>query len=202
MPLRLAPALTFAALVASPAFAASDAHGGGGFIGGFMYSLTDPVTHTAFLAFAAFLLIAWRMGALKTILGGLDKRADDIRNELEEAQSLREQAAEALALAERRQQDADKEAEAMIAQAKDDAKRIMKEARKDIADRLARREALAEARITRAEAEATQHLHVGPWTQRRAAADAATAAAKRLLAEDTAVDQFESAAREIEKALG
>ncbi|HBT37333.1 MAG TPA: hypothetical protein DEB52_15400, partial [Hyphomonas sp.] len=101
MPLRLAPALTFAALVASPAFAASDAHGGGGFIGGFMYSLTDPVTHTAFLAFAAFLLIAWRMGALKTILGGLDKRADDIRNELEEAQSLREQAAEALALAER-----------------------------------------------------------------------------------------------------
>lgn len=195
MTLRLAPALTFAALVASPASAASDAHGGGGFIGGFMYSLTDPVTHTAFLAFAAFLLIAWRMGALKTILGGLDKRADDIRNELEEAQSLREQAAEALALAERRQQDADKEAEAMIAQAKDDAKRIMKEARKDIADRLARREALAEARITRAEAEATEEV-------RRAAADAATAAAKRLLAEATAVDQFESAAREIEKALG
>lgn len=195
MTLRLAPALAFAALAASPAFAASDAHGGGGFIGGFMYSLTDPVTHTAFLAFATFLLIAWRMGALKAITGGLDKRANDIRNELDEAQNLREQAAEALALAERRQQDADKEAEAMIAQAKDDAKRIMKEARKDIADRLARREALAEARITRAEAEATEEV-------RRAAADAATAAAKRLLAEDTAVDQFESAAREIEKALG
>ena len=113
MTLRLAPALAFAALAASPAFAASDAHGGGGFIGGFMYSLTDPVTHTAFLAFAAFLLIAWRMGALKAITGGLDKRADDIRNELDEAQNLREQAAEALALAERRQQDADKEAEAM-----------------------------------------------------------------------------------------
>ena len=194
MTLRLAPALAFAALAASPAFAASDAHGGG-FIGGFMYSLTDPVTHTAFLAFATFLLIAWRMGALKAITGGLDKRADDIRNELDEAQNLREQAAEALALAERRQQDADKEAEAMIAQAKEDAKRIMKEARKDIADRLARREALAEARISRAEAEATEEV-------RRAAADAATAAAKRLLAEDTAVDQFESAAREIEKALG
>ncbi len=195
MTLRLAPALAFAALVASPAFAASESHGDGGFIGGFMYSLTDPVTHTAFLAFATFLLIAWRMGALKAITGGLDKRANAIRNELDEAQNLREQAAEALALAERRQQDADKEAEAMIAQAKDDAKRIMKEARKDIADRLARREALAEARITRAEAEATEEV-------RRAAADAATAAAKRLLAEDTAVDQFESAAREIEKALG
>jgi F-type H+-transporting ATPase subunit b len=193
MTLRLAPALTFAALAASPATAASDSYGGG-FIGGLMYSLTDPVTHTAFLALAVFLLIAWRMGAFKAITSGLDKRADDIRNELDEAQNLREQAAEALALAERRQQDADKEAEAMIAQAKEDAKRIMEEARKDIAERLARREAQAEARIARAEAEATDEV-------RRAAADAATAAAKRLLAEDTAVDQFEAAAREIEKSL-
>ncbi|KCZ58252.1 MULTISPECIES: hypothetical protein [Hyphomonas] len=194
MTLRLVPALTLAALAASPAFAASDSHGGG-FVGGLMYSLTDPVTHTAFLALAVFLLIAWRMGALKAITSGLDKRADDIRKELDEAQNLREQAAETLALAERRQQDADKEAEAMIAQAKEDAKRIMEEARKDIAERLARREAQAEARIARAEAEATEQV-------RRAAADAATEAARRLLAEDTAVDQFESAAREIEKALG
>ena len=194
MNMRVVPALALTTLVAAPAFAASGSHGAGGFIGGLMYSLTDPVTHTAFLAFAVFLIIAWRMGALKAITSGLDKRADDIRNELEEARNLREQAAEALALAERRQQDADKEAEAMIAQAKEDAKRIMEEARKELADRLTRREALAEARIARAEAEATDEV-------RRAAADAATQAAKRLLAEDTAVDQFESAAREIETAL-
>ena len=138
MSLRFIPALALTASVASPAFAATEEHGGGGFIGGLIYSLNDPVTHTAALALAVFLFIAWRMGALKTILGGLDKRADTIRTELEEAQNLREQAAEALALAERRQQDADKEAEAMIAQAKKDAKRIMEEARKDIADRLTR----------------------------------------------------------------
>lgn len=191
---RLAPALAVSALIASPALAATDAHGGGGFMGGLMYSLTDPVTHTAFAAFAVFLFIAWRMGAFRIVLGSLDSRADAIRKELDEARNLREQAAEALAHAERAAQDADKEAEAMIAQAKEDAKRIMEEARKDMADRLARREALAETRIRRAEQEAAEEV-------RRAAADAATEAARRLLAEDTAVDQFENAAREIEKAL-
>ena len=82
----------------------------------------------------------------------------------------------------------------MIDQAKADAKQIMAEARKDIADRLVRREALAEARIHRAEAEATEQV-------RRAAADAAISAARRVLSEDNGVDQFEAAAREIDRAL-
>ena len=155
---------------------------------------TDPVTHTVMAGIVVFLLIAWRLGAFKAVFGGLDSRAEGIRKELEEAASLREQAAEALAAAERKAQDADKEAEAMIEQAKADAKRIMEEARKDMAERLARREALAVARISRAETEATDEV-------RRAAADAATQAARRLLQEDTATDQFEKAAREIEKAL-
>lgn len=189
------------ALTALPAVAQEAEHGGEhagghgeGFIGGLMYSLTDPVTFTAFLAFLGFVAIAWRMGAFKTVLSGLDARADAISKELEEARNLHEQAAEALAAAERKAQDADKEADAMIEQAKVEAKRIMEEARKDMAERLARREALAEARIARAETEATEQV-------RRAAADAATEAARRLLSEDTAVDQFEKAAREIEKAL-
>ena len=56
----------------------------------------------------------------------------------------------------------------MIDQAKADAKQIMAEARKDIADRLVRREALAEARIARAEAEATASggaFHLGDIRQ-------------------------------------
>lgn len=165
-----------------------------GFVGGLMYSLKDPVTHVAFLAMAAFLLIAARMGAFKVIFGGLDRRAEGIRTELENAASLREQAAEALALAERRAQDADKEAEAIIEQAKRDAKAMLEEARRDLAEKIARREAQAAARITRAEAEAASEV-------RRAAADAATAAARRILAEETSVDQFEAAARDIERAL-
>ena len=155
---------------------------------------TDIVTHLVFAGVVIFFLIIWRLGAFKAVFGGLDSRAEGIRKELEEAANLREQAAEALALAERRQQDADKEAEAIIEQAKADAKSMLEEAKKDLADKIARREAQAEARIARAEADAADEV-------RRAAADAATEAARRVMAEQSSVDQFEAAAREIEKAL-
>jgi F-type H+-transporting ATPase subunit b len=181
-------------MMASLSPVAVAAESSGGFIGGLMYSLNDPVTHTAFLAMIVFLLIAGRMGAFKAILGGLDSRAALIRKELEEAASLREQAAEALALAERRQQDAEKEAEAIVEQAKLEAKAMLEEAKRELAEKIARREAQAAARIARAEADATNDV-------RRAAADAATQAARRLLAEQSSVDQFEAAAREIEAAL-
>lgn len=183
-----------ASVIAAPAMAASGEPGSTGFMDGLAYAASDPVTFVALLALLVFLAIAWRMGALKAIFGGLDSRADAISKELDEAKDLREQAAEALAAAERKQQDADEEAKAIIAQAKTDAKEMMKEARKDLADRLVRREALAEARIARAESEATEEV-------RRAAADAATEAAKALLAGDASTDQFDAAASEIEKAL-
>lgn len=198
---RLSISASLFAMLATPALASEDAHaadaghGGGGFMGGIDYALHDPVTLWAFLAFAAFLAIAVKMGALKAILGGLDDRATGIQKELDDARSLREQAAQALASAERRQQDANDEADAMVKQAKKDAKRIMEEARKDMDDRLARREAMAESRIARAEAEATEEV-------RRTAADAATRAARQLLSDNPVKDQFEAAAKEIESALG
>ncbi len=155
---------------------------------------TDPVTNLVMVGVLIFLAILWRVGAFKMVLGNLDNRAEGIRKELEEAANLREQAAEALALAERRQQDADKEAEAIIEQAKRDAKQMLEDAKKDLTDKIARREAQAVARIASAEAEAANEV-------RRAAADAATEAARRVMADQTGVDQFEAAAREIEKAL-
>ncbi len=158
------------------------------------YALRDPATNVVLAALVIFLLIVWRMGAFKMVGSKLDERAQAISDELEEAKNLREQAAEALALAERRQKDADKEADAIIAQANEDAKLMMEEARRELAERLKRREAMAEARIARAEAEASEDV-------RRAAADAATEAARQLLLDDTSIDQFELAAKEIEKAL-
>lgn len=187
----LAPAFASLSMTAS---ASDDSHGGGGFMGGIDYALHDPVTLWAFLAFVAFLAIAWKMGALKAILGGLDERAENIQKELDGARTLREEAAQALAAAERHQQDANDQANDMIKQAKKDAKRIMEEARKDLDDRIARREAMAESRIARAEAEATEDV-------RRAAANAATLAARQILADAPADDQFEAAAKEIESAL-
>ena len=70
----------------------------------------------------------------------------------------------------------------------------MQEARANLAQRMERREALAETRIKQAESEATAEV-------RRAAADAATKAAQSILAEKSGVDQFEAAAKEIEKTL-
>lgn len=179
-----------AVLMAPAALAASAEHGEDTLLTPF----TDTVTHLVMIGILIFFAIVWRMGAFKAVLGGLDSRADAIRKELEEAANLREQAAEALALAERRQQDADKEAEAIVEQAKRDAKAFLDEAKKDLADKIARREAQATARIARAEAEAASEV-------RRAAADAATEAARRVMAAQSGVDQFEAAAREIEKAL-
>ena len=70
----------------------------------------------------------------------------------------------------------------------------MKDARASLAQRLERREAMAEARIQQAEADAAAEV-------RRAAANAATSAASILLRERAGSDQFETAAKEIETAL-
>lgn len=155
---------------------------------------TDTVTHLVMIGILIFFAILWRVGAFKTVLGGLDSRAEQIKKELDEVAALRAQAAEALAHAERRQKEADREAEAIIEQAKQDAKAFLAEAKQDLTDKIARREAQAAARIARAEAEAADEV-------RRAAADAATEAARLVMSGQTGVDQFEAAAREIEKAL-
>ena len=179
--------ITLVSIAISPAaFAASEkASGPFGW-------LMDPVTNTAFAAMVIFLLVAWRLGGFRAIFGALDKRSEAIASELEQAKNLREEAARALASAERAQAEADKEAEAIIAQATAAAEAMMEDARKDLADRLARREASAEQRIARAAQEAEEEV-------RRAAADAATKAAKDILSKDS--DFFETAASEIEKAL-
>ncbi len=156
--------------------------------------LSHPETNLAFLALLIFLLIVWRIGGFKLVTDGLDKRAEGIQAQLDEAKDLREAAAKMLADAERKQKQADKDAEAIIAQAKKDADALMAEARTALAQRLERREAIAEARIKQAEADAAAEV-------RRAAADAATAAARTILTDKAGTDQFETAAREIETAL-
>lgn len=155
---------------------------------------TDTVTNLVMLGILIFFAIVWRAGAFKQVLGGLDSRAEAIRSELDEAASLRAQAAAALADVERKQLEAGKEAEAIIAQARRDAATLMETATKNLAERIARREAQAESRIARAEADAADQV-------RRVAADTATEAARRVMAASPGADQFENAAKEIERAL-
>lgn len=121
-----------------------------------------------------FLAFVLHKGALKGINSALDKRAEEIKDQLEEARRLREEAQTLLASYMRKQKEAEDQAEAIIAQAKHDAENMAAQARKDLAERLDRRAAQAEAKIANAEAQAMAEV-------KAKAADVAMNAAENLL---------------------
>lgn len=139
------------------------------------YLLSDPTFWAMVGLILFFGVLVWQKvpGAIAKML---DSRADTIRKELDEARRLREEAQELLASFQRKQREAEAEADAIVAQAKKDAKSMRAEARKDLAERLDRRTAMAEQRIAQAEAHATQEI-------RALAADLAVDAAAKLLGE-------------------
>ena len=114
--------------------------------------LHDP-TFWVLVAFVIFVAAFGRMIA-RGIAQGLDKRADKIRADLDEAEQLREEAQDLLAGYQRKQRNAIKEAEAIIAHAKEEQERILQHGKERIEESLARREQLAMERIARAEAQA------------------------------------------------
>lgn len=133
----------------------------------------DP-TFWAFVGLILFFIVIFLAGAPSAMLKALDNRAEGIRNELDEARRLREEAQEMLASYERRQREAAEEAERIIAQAKTDAERLREQARSDLQDMLSRRADMAEQRIAQAEAQAAKEV-------RAMAADLAVEAAAALL---------------------
>ncbi|MEO0398574.1 MAG: F0F1 ATP synthase subunit B [Pseudomonadota bacterium] len=94
------------------------------------------------------------MGVHKSIASALDKRAQDIADELDEARKLREEAQEILAQYQRRQREAEEEANAIVEQAKRDAKRLATAMREKLDEQIARRAKSAEEKIARAESQA------------------------------------------------
>jgi F-type H+-transporting ATPase subunit b len=139
------------------------------------YLLSDPTFWAAVGLVLFFAVIVWQKvpGAIAKML---DSRAETIRKELDEARRLREEAQELLASFQRKQREAEAEADAIVAQAKKDAKSMRAEARKELSERLDRRTAMAEQRIAQAEAHAAQEI-------RALAADLAVDAAAKLLGE-------------------
>ena len=120
-----------------------------------------------------FALLFWK-GAHKAIAKALDDRADKIRAELDEARRLREEAQALLASYQRKQKEAEEQAEEIVKQARQDAENMAAKARKDLAERLERRTAMAEAKIATAEAQALSDV-------RSKAADIAIEAAEALI---------------------
>ncbi|RKQ70968.1 F-type H+-transporting ATPase subunit b [Litorimonas taeanensis] len=121
-----------------------------------------------------FLAFVLQKGALKGINESLDKRAEDIKNELDEARRLREEAQTLLASYMRKQKEAEELADSIVKQAKHDAEAMATQARKDLSERLERRAAQAEAKIATAEAQAMAEV-------KAKAADLALEAAESVL---------------------
>jgi F-type H+-transporting ATPase subunit b len=113
---------------------------------------------------------------------GLDARAVTIKERIDEAQKLQEDASAALALYQRKQQEALKDAQEIVARAKADAEALAAQAAKDLEATLARREKQALDRIAQAEAQAQREVTA-------VAVDVAIEAARAVLAKSLSGDQ-------------
>ena len=161
----------------STAFAAEAAHGPAGPF----YAAPEFWVGIAFLivVVGAFRPVA------RMITAGLDKRSDAIKTRLDEAAKLREDAQAMLAEYQRKQRDAMKEAEDIIAHAKAEAQRLADQAAKDLEASLKRREEQAVERIAQAEAQAMKEV-------RDQSVDIAIAATRKLFAETLSAQQADA----------
>ncbi|MFV0292478.1 MAG: F0F1 ATP synthase subunit B [Paracoccus sp. (in: a-proteobacteria)] len=159
-------------LSASPAMAAS----------GPFFSLrnTDFIVTLAFLLFVGILVFF----KVPQIVGGLlDKRAEGIRADLEEARRLREEAQEVYASYERRQREVSKQADDIIANARREAIAQAEKAKADLARSIERRLQAAEDQIASAENDAVRAV------RDRAVSTAVVAASEVLIQQGTASGQ-------------
>jgi F-type H+-transporting ATPase subunit b len=137
-------------LAASPALAAVDKKKPF-----FTLTNTDFVVWIAFVIFIG-VLIYFKVPGL--VAGMLDKRADSIKAELEEAKALREEAQALLASYERKQKEVQEQSARIVAAAKEEATNAATVAKEDIAKSITRRLAAAEEQIASAEASAVKEV--------------------------------------------
>ncbi len=109
------------------------------------------------LAFVVFVVAVFKP-IRAALTGALDDKIGQIRNEVEEAQRLREEAQATLASYQRKQRDAAQEVEAMMAHAKSEAEAHRKSAEAALAAMLQRQEQSASEKILQAEATAVQEI--------------------------------------------
>ncbi|WBL79559.1 ATP F0F1 synthase subunit B [Bradyrhizobium xenonodulans] len=135
----------------------------------------DPETWVA-IAFVILMVVFGYLGVFKSAMSALDKRAERIKTELDDATRLKQEAAKVLADYKARSATAEREAADIIANAKSEAERIATEAKAKMEDFVARRTKTAESKIALAEAQALADV-------RAAAAEAAVQAASTILSQ-------------------
>jgi len=109
------------------------------------------------IAFVIFIGLVWRK-ASKAITGILDSRSLLIENELKEAKSLKEEALEELRKSLQSQKNISNEAEQIIKDAQDAAKKIQEDANVSCSEIIKRREEQAKQKIMALETEAVNNI--------------------------------------------
>ncbi|MCO4318524.1 F0F1 ATP synthase subunit B [Phyllobacterium sp. 21LDTY02-6] len=155
-------------------------------------------TFYALVGLIIFLALVVYLKVPGTVGKSLDARADKIRDELEEARRLREEAQSLLAEYQRKRKEAEKEAGEIVAIAQREAHGLLDEAKQKTEEYVARRTKLAEQKIAQAELEAVNEV-------RATAVDVAIAAAGKVLADKvdakTSAELFKSSLTEVKSRL-
>ncbi len=110
------------------------------------------------IAFLVFLGVLFYFGVPGRITGMLDKRAQGIRDQLDEARSLREEAQSLLASYERKQKEVADQADAIVKAAKEEAQIALEAGKKELEVSIERRLAAATDQIASAEAAAVREV--------------------------------------------
>src|ERR1700754_1988455 len=95
------------------------------------------------IAFVIFIGILIYVGVHKKVLDALDHRSARIKNELDEARKLRDEAAALLAEYQKKQREAEREAQPIVTEAKAEAERVAAESHAKVEEFVARRTKLA-----------------------------------------------------------
>ena len=117
----------------------------------------DP-TFWVLVAFIGFVGVLVYFKVPGMVIKGLDARAEKIKADLEDADTLLKEAQELLASYQKKQREAADEAQEIKARAKEEGNRIVENGRARLEDSLQRREKLAMDRITQAEASALDEI--------------------------------------------
>ncbi|QCO56744.1 F0F1 ATP synthase subunit B (plasmid) [Pseudorhodobacter turbinis] len=176
--------ILLASATATPALAAS----------GPFFSLgnTDFIVTVAFILFIGVLL---KFGVPGMVTGLLDKRAEQIKADLDEARALREEAKAILASYERKKKEVQEQSDRIVASAKEEAVAAAEQAKVDLANSIARRLAGAEDRIASAEAGAIRAV-------REHAVTVAIAAASDVLAKQATPETVSASVDDAIKQVG
>ena len=102
------------------------------------------------IAFLLFIGVLGYFGAHKRLVNSIDDRRERIKAELAEARRLKSEAEALLASYRRKQQEAEREAQTIVASAKSEAERLADEAEAKIEEFVLRRTKMAETKIAQA----------------------------------------------------